>query len=147
MSWFAKKRVLVPVDFSEQSRAAAEKAVESAVDAKQLHLVHVLIDMAVAESELIWTAANDAARKEHAMEQLHTTYTGSPFLGAHLHVVFGDPGHEIIKLASEIGAELIVMPSHGRRGIKRLLLGSVAERVVQLAECPVLVLREFGEVR
>lgn len=142
MTWFAKKRVLVPVDFSEQSRAAAEQAVELVGDAGQLHIVHVLLDMAVSESELIWTAANNATRKEHALEQLHATYTGPPFLGAHLHVMFGDPGHEIVNLAAEIGAELVVMPSHGRRGVQRVLLGSVAERVIRLAECPVLVLRE-----
>ena len=76
------------------------------------------------------------------LEQLRATFTGPPFLGAHLHVLFGDPGHEIVDLASEIGAELIIMPSHGRRGVKRVLLGSVAERVARLAECPVLVLRE-----
>ena len=44
--------------------------------------------------------------------------------------------------ADEWGADLIVMPSHGRSGVKRLLIGSVAERVVRLAHCPVLVLRD-----
>ncbi len=142
MSWFAEKRVLIPVDFSPQSQAAAEKGVELLDDAKQLHIAHVLADLSFSENELIWTAANNAARKEHAFEQLHAAFMGSPFLGAHLHVLFGDPGHEIVNLASEIGAELIIMPSHGRRGLKRVLLGSVAERVVRFAECPVLVIRE-----
>jgi len=55
-------------------------------------------------------------------------------------ILFGDAGHEIAKLAERQGAELIVLPSHGRTGIKRLLIGSVAERVVRLAHCPVLIL-------
>ncbi|HCK41739.1 MAG TPA: hypothetical protein DHW22_08920 [Planctomycetaceae bacterium] len=49
----------------------------------------------------------------------------------------GDPGHNITDYAKEIGAGLIVMPSHGRTRLKRMLIGSVAERVVRLAHCPV----------
>jgi nucleotide-binding universal stress UspA family protein len=62
---------------------------------------------------------------------------------AHLiiHATVGDPGHEITSLANREGADLIVMPSHGYGFIKHMLLGSVAERVVRLAKCPVLVLR------
>jgi nucleotide-binding universal stress UspA family protein len=53
----------------------------------------------------------------------------------------------IADLAKELNANLIVMPSHGRSGVSRLLLGSVAERVLRLANCPVLVLRgaEFAD--
>jgi nucleotide-binding universal stress UspA family protein len=56
-------------------------------------------------------------------------------------VLFGDPGHEIAQFAKERGAGMIVMSSHGRTGLAHLLIGSVAERVVRLAQCPVLVLR------
>jgi nucleotide-binding universal stress UspA family protein len=56
-------------------------------------------------------------------------------------VAFGDPGQRITAYAEEVGADVIVMPSHGRTGLKRLLLGSVAERVLRLAHCPVLVLK------
>ena len=59
----------------------------------------------------------------------------------HVDVEFGDPGNQIVDFAERISAELIVIPSHGRTGIERLLLGSVAERVARLAPCPVLVLR------
>jgi nucleotide-binding universal stress UspA family protein len=57
-------------------------------------------------------------------------------------VRIGDPGHEIADCAAEIGADLVVISSHGRKGVKRLLIGSVAERVVRLSHCPVLVLRK-----
>jgi nucleotide-binding universal stress UspA family protein len=52
-----------------------------------------------------------------------------------------NPGTEIAEYADEIGADLIVIPSHGYHGVKRLLLGSVAERVIRAAHCSVLVLR------
>ena len=53
----------------------------------------------------------------------------------------GDPGLMIADYAADVQADLIVMPSHGYHGVKRLLLGSVAERVLRHANCPVLVLR------
>jgi len=56
-------------------------------------------------------------------------------------VLFGDPGHQITDYADQVAAKLIIMPSHGRSGILRVLLGSVTDRVVRLAHCPVLVLR------
>ncbi len=59
-----------------------------------------------------------------------------------LHILEGDPGHEIVKLADTLKADLIVMPSHGRTGLAHVLIGSVAERVIRLAHCPVLVLRK-----
>lgn len=55
-------------------------------------------------------------------------------------VVFGDPAREIVDRAREIQADLVVMGTHGRTGLKRLLLGSVAEKVLRLAPCPVLML-------
>jgi nucleotide-binding universal stress UspA family protein len=54
---------------------------------------------------------------------------------------FGDPRTEIQAAAAEIGIELIVMGTHGRRGVSRLLLGSVAESIARTAHCPVLLVR------
>jgi nucleotide-binding universal stress UspA family protein len=56
-------------------------------------------------------------------------------------VQVGNPGIVISDYAKQSGAELVVMPSHGHHGLRRILLGSVAERVLRHAECPVLVLR------
>jgi len=58
-----------------------------------------------------------------------------------MHAKVGDAGREIVALAEAEDADLIVMPSHGYGFFKHMLLGSVAERVVRLADCPVLVLR------
>ena len=57
----------------------------------------------------------------------------------------GDPAGEVVRLAGEEGAELIVMGTHGRTGLTRLLMGSVAEAIVRRAPCPVLVYREVAE--
>lgn len=54
----------------------------------------------------------------------------------------GDPAEKITKLAAKVNADIVVLGTHGRTGIKRLLIGSVAEKVVRLAGCPVLVVRE-----
>ena len=75
------------------------------------------------------------------MPSLRERLDDDKYKSVQIDIVFGDAGHEIANLAERRGAELIVLPSHGRTGIKRLLIGSVAERVVRLAHCPVLVLR------
>jgi nucleotide-binding universal stress UspA family protein len=73
---------------------------------------------------------------------LRQRLSSSRYAGIHVTVAIGDAGHEIVALAEKVHADLLVMPSHGRTGLKRLLIGSVAERVVRLAHCPVLVLRK-----
>lgn len=60
----------------------------------------------------------------------------------HVHTSVGLPADEIIWLAAHLDADWVVISTHGRRGLKRLLLGSVAEKVMRLAGCPVMVIRE-----
>lgn len=57
------------------------------------------------------------------------------------HVLTGDPVREIIRIADDVEADLVIVGTHGRRGLKRLILGSVAEQVARRASCPVLVMR------
>jgi len=57
-------------------------------------------------------------------------------------LTMGDPAGEIVRIAEDEGAEMIVLGTHGRTGVTRLLMGSVAEAVVRRAPCPVLVYRE-----
>jgi nucleotide-binding universal stress UspA family protein len=58
-----------------------------------------------------------------------------------LHVVSGTPDDDVVRMANEIGADLIVMATHGRKGLSHFILGSVAERVMREADCPVLTMR------
>jgi nucleotide-binding universal stress UspA family protein len=141
MPWLPKKNVVVPIDFSEESLDALATARELVADASSLHLVHVLPYLEVTEPGVIWEAIDDASRRKHAEDALRERI-GADFPGAKIFIAFGDPGREIAEYAQTSGAELIVLPSHGRTGLSRLLIGSVAERVVRLAHCPVLVLRQ-----
>jgi len=102
----------------------------------------VLPIMEVADPGVIWETIDDDSRREHAEAALQREVR-SQDLNEQVHVTirFGDPGHEIAAYAEEIDAGLIVVSSHGRTGLRHLLLGSVADRVVRLAKCPVLVLK------
>ncbi|MCA9168024.1 MAG: universal stress protein [Planctomycetales bacterium] len=140
MSWLPRKRIIVPFDFSDESFAAVRLARSFVEDAGALHVVHVLPELTATEPGVIWATIDDTSRMNHAREAMEERLKDVP--GIEINVGFGDPGHVITDLAQEIGADLIVIPSHGRTGVKRLLLGSVAERVVRMAHCPVLVLRQ-----
>ncbi len=141
MGWFSRKTVVVPVDFSDESFQAVADALEMVEDASHLHVVNVLPVLMVAEPGIIWDAIDNEGRCQHAQEALADKLSEPQYAGIHIEVFVGDPGHEIADFAQQSHADLIVMPSHGRTGLKRLLIGSVAERVVRLAHCPVLVLR------
>ena len=107
-----------------------------------LHAVHVLSTIELAEPGVIWETIDDDARRRHAEQAFRERFAGTPFEKLDFHVRFGDPGREIAAYAEKLKADLIVMPSHGRTGLSRLLIGSVAERVVRLAHCPVLILKQ-----
>ena len=100
----------------------------------------MLLPLSPLEPGVVWGTIDDDGRRQHAEEALRAT-AGSRFEGAHFEVTFGDPGHEIVSYIERVEADLVIMPSHGRTGAKRVLMGSVAERVVRLARCPVLVLK------
>lgn len=142
MSWTPKQTVVVPVDFSDESFAAIDTALELVEGPEHLHVIYVLPTLEPTEPGVIWSTVDEAGRARHAEKALRERLADSKYQGINLTVRFGDPGHEVTEFASEKKAELIVLPSHGRTGLKRLLIGSVAERVVRLAHCPVLVLRQ-----
>lgn len=142
MSYFPKKLVVVPVDFSPESLAAAAVGRQLVDAPEHLHIIHVLIDLAPLEAGEVWGVIDQQPRVEQVEKALHEKFTSPEYQGATLAVLQGEPAHGIADYAQDKHAELIVIPSHGRTGITRLLIGSVAERVVRLAHCPVLVLRK-----
>ena len=133
--------VLVPVDFSDQSFAAVDRALGMVSDPAGVFVVHVLPELSATEPGVVWDTVDPQSRKAHAIEALRDRLSDSRYEDIHLEVLIGDPGHCIADHAKHVSADIVVMPSHGRRGLKRLLLGSVAERVLRLAECNVLVLK------
>ncbi|MGE0759900.1 MAG: universal stress protein [Pirellulaceae bacterium] len=142
MNWLPKQKVIVPVDFSDDSLAAVGTALQLVEDLSHVTVVHVLQEVSVLEPTEGWQPIDTNSRVRHVREALRERLEASGHAGVRLEVLVGDPGHEIADLAAREHAELIVLPSHGRTGLKRLLIGSVAERVVRLAHCPVLVLRK-----
>jgi len=143
MNWLPRKNVLVPLDFSDDSRAALRTAREMITDLTNMYVVHVLPIMEVTDPGVIWETIDDQSRREHAEVAVRQELRQQGLDDRiQIAVRFGDPGHEIVAYAAEIEAGLIVVSSHGRTGLRHLLLGSVAERVVRLAHCPVLVLKQ-----
>ena len=139
MPWFPKRRVVVPVDFSPESLAAIDVGLQVVSNPADLHVV---IDLTPLEAGEVWGVVDPQARIEQMAKILREKLADPKYASVQQDVVMGEPGHAIADYAQEKGADLIVIPSHGRTGLTRLLIGSVAERVVRLAHCPVLVLRK-----
>lgn len=139
------RNILVPVDLGEQTESVLDYAVALAakLDAK-IHLLHVIgRPLLGAETGTVVTeTVSDAiiARCQGELDRL-TLARASKLPFAQIPLRFGDPRMEIRAVAAEINAELIVMGTHGRRGVSRLVLGSVAESLVRTARCPVLLVR------
>jgi nucleotide-binding universal stress UspA family protein len=141
MSWLPRKTIVVPIDFSDDSFRALDISKEMADNARHLHLVHVLPIITPNDPGVIWEMIDDHSRAVHAKEALQNKLSKLGIEDSQIVIRFGDPGHQIVDYAQEIHADLIALSSHGQTGLTRLLLGSVAEKVVRLAHCPVLVLK------
>jgi nucleotide-binding universal stress UspA family protein len=141
MSWLPRQTVVVPVDFSEDSLAALQTAQDLVGDPAHLHVIHVLPILEANDPGVIWHLIDDESRSRHAAEALSKELAHRGYQQPQVAIRFGDPGHEIAEYAQQVDAGLIVVPSYGKSGLTRLLIGSVAERVVRLAHCPVLVLK------
>lgn len=142
MAWLPKRCVVVPVDFSDDSFAALDTARQLVGAPGDLHVVHVLPSFEPNDFETIWMAVAPEARQEQTLKALEERLDKRGIVGAKVHVVFGEAGHAVADFAAEQKADLVVLPSHGRTGISRVLIGSTAERIVRLCHCPVLVLRK-----
>lgn len=143
MSWFPKKRVLVPIDFSSSSDKAIETALEVTQTPGDVHVIHVALlpNFVPYAGEVVSTVDPEhwlSLAKTHLAEYLKSR---PQYAGVCSKVLEGDAGHRIAEFAAEVHADLIVMPSHGYHGVKRFLLGSVTEAVLRHAPCEVLVLK------
>lgn len=141
------KKLLVAVDFSEPSHKAFQVASQLAADSgAQLVLVHVFQPAAYTGPLLPIAIAEDALRD--ANTSLEGLKRQAESIGAHrvsTLVLTGTPWHEIVELVRKDEAiDLVVLGTHGHTGLKHVLIGSVAERVVRHAVSPVLVVRTRG---
>jgi nucleotide-binding universal stress UspA family protein len=133
------RRILHPTDFSDSSKQAFRLACALAHDHRaRLIVVHVLPDGMVPLNEMMTPLREEHAEVKRQLEQVQAR---DPKLRLEHRLLFGDPVVEICRLAKETKAGLIVMGTHGRSGLSRFLMGSVAEQVVRKAACPVLTVR------
>ena len=142
MTWLNKKGVLVPIDFSEDSFNAVTVAQEFVDDPSNVHLVHVTQPWSEHEIGGTWGQETEEERLESIKKSMQDKLKETGHQNAQIVVRIGSPPVEITSYAEESGAELIVIPSHGRTGFKHFALGSVTERVMRRAHCPVLVLKK-----
>jgi len=133
--------VVVPVDFSGESPNAIRTGLQLVGDATNLHLLHVLVPIDDLSPGVLLGEVTDETRTQHIRKHLAKLADENGASAAHQVVLLGTPGLEIADYASKHSADMIVIPSHGYHGVKRLVLGSVAERVIRHASCSVLVLR------
>jgi len=143
---FKLKRVLVPIDFSDCSKKALQYAIPLAKEHEAtITLLYIVptnynpgefgaIDYYSIEGDLRVSSENELAKL--AADEIHGEVSADTVVRT------GSPALEIIDLAAKLPADLIVISTHGRTGLRHVFLGSVAEDVTRRAPCPVLVVRE-----
>jgi nucleotide-binding universal stress UspA family protein len=143
------KRILVATDFSEQAAKAVEAALALAVrNQAELHLVHALeVALPLFEPYAVVIPADwvGEARKlaQEKLDAAHATVAARGLTGT-THLGDVPAAHAIAERAREIGADLVVVGTHGHTGLKHVVLGSVAERTVEYAPCSVWTVKGEG---
>ena len=145
------KRICCPIDFSDASRAAMEVAADLAKRfGAELVLLHAYPvpgytfpdGSVVASPKMMQERADQAERHLEEWRIEAERLVGAPRVSAASAV--GEPAAEILEVAKRRGADLVVVGTHGRTGLEHALMGSIAERVVRRAHCPVLTVRPPG---
>jgi nucleotide-binding universal stress UspA family protein len=146
------RTILVPVDFSEYSEKALVWARTMAEQwGARLHLLHV-VPLPTYPPNVLGVHFNvadlEAGLQADAETRLQESVSraGPPSVPMDTQVIRGEPFTDICRVAEQEKVDLIVMGSYGRTGLGRVLLGSVAERVVRYAPCPVLVVGKQARV-
>ena len=137
-------KILVATDGSERNKAAVEEALQIGRACGSAVIAAYVMDVSMFESASpdvvvirdTWTVIQREA--DAALERIRTVAEG---VNLETVILEGKPAAEIVKYAAENKIDLIVIGTQGKRGFERLLLGSVAEKVVQLATCKVLVVK------
>ncbi|RJQ71920.1 MAG: universal stress protein [Desulfobacteraceae bacterium] len=145
---FPVKKILSPTDFSKPSQYGLNAAIEMATQYEaELLLVHVIASIPFIAGTYSMSGARSVqmveAMQEEASNQMEKLVASTipDHLRCDARVIQGQPAEAIVRLAKEEDVGLIVIATHGYSGFNRFLFGSVAERVVRTAHCPVLTIR------
>lgn len=141
------EKILVPVDFAEHSAEAVRRAADLAQHySASLTLVYVYepADYALPEGYVLYTPEQIGRMTQEFEQRLAATQREVQSVGVGrvtTKLLTGSAATEIVDFARDGGFDLIVMGTHGRKGLTHFLMGSVAERVVRLAPCPVMTVK------
>jgi len=140
-----KPRIMIPFDFSETADAALAWAADLRATAggPPLEMVHAVDARQLGTPEFPLNPVLPDEEEVRRLEQTMRAAASRHQAEANVHVIFraSEVPHTVIEAAKELRADLIVMGTHGLTGVRRLLLGSVAEHVVRHAPCPVVTVR------
>ncbi len=138
------KTILCPTDFSEDSHQAVEYGADlvRASDGLLLlaHIIHVPSGELYQSVRPTLNFEDATVRARGLLEDIRQTHAGG-YAKCELLVEIGDPHEQLIAIARRHNADLIVTATHGRSGLRHLVMGSVAEKLIRHAPCPVLVVR------
>jgi nucleotide-binding universal stress UspA family protein len=147
-------RILLATDGSEEAELATLRAVDLAQSAdSELHVVHVGVLPLFLESYpgtlgyygRLYEQIEEESRRRLRKESWRVKAAGGTVAGTHLRM--GKVDLEIVALAKELGADLIIMGCRGHRGLRRAIEGSISDGVIRHAPCPVLVVRGVSRLR
>ncbi|MDO8432617.1 MAG: universal stress protein [Candidatus Binatus sp.] len=144
------RKILCPIDFAEHSLAALEVALQLAQqNDAALHLLSIAPTPAGAAGFQPVPMEPYPYVEKDMRQQLDNLARERipPTTRCETHVVSGDPAERVLAAARDLGVDLIVMGTHGRKGLSHLVLGSVAERVVRESPVPVLTTHSTARVR
>lgn len=135
------KTILFATDFSETSAFAFQTACALARDyGSRIVAVHVA-EPPYAVSDMGLLVIPTDVDRAALNEKLHAIRPADSKVMIEYRLAQGDPADEIVRAADDVGADVVVVGTHGRRGISRLLMGSVAELILRSAPCPVVTVR------
>lgn len=137
MDWNGIRTVVVPVDLEQAPRSAVTTALQAAKTPAGVHIVYVLPELEPSLTIQIDTAH----RLANAEQSLLTWLAEHRFEGVTPHVRVGRAARAVVDLATELGADLVIVEAWPHGAVSRALIGSVAERIARQAPCPTLLMR------
>ncbi len=136
------QKILVPLDGSKIAEQAIEKAVDIARKYEaELHFARTFSLPVMAPMACAAVDINQIKESQHKAVQDYLKSHAVQDLDCFFHAIDGDPGESLLRLADEESYDLIVLTTHGRSGVSRWIFGSVAEKIVRHANCPVMTVR------
>ncbi len=144
---FPVKCVVVPIDFSESAAAAVATALELVSSPADVHVLHAILPSSTFSPTGEWAPLREGeVVGTVSRNELAEYLEKHNFSGVTQATEVGDPASVVGAYARKHQADLIVLPSHGYHGVKRLIMGSVAEQIIRHCECAVLVLHRYDSL-